>query len=152
VITIEANPNGLKPASLERFLASTRRAAGLKGNVNVLIANSSTLRDLNRRFRGKDQATDVLSFPPNPSAPRTAHTAGDIAISAEIAAENAMRMGHSVADEVKVLLLHGVLHLAGYDHEHDNGEMAALEQQLRRKLKLPAALIERANGNRRRRQ
>ena len=70
----------------------------------------------------------------------------------EIAGENAARLGHSVADEVKILLLHGVLHLAGYDHEADDGEMAAREQQLRRKLKLPDALIERSASTRRRRK
>lgn len=146
MITIETNSDGLHPISLGRFLNSARHAVGLKGDVNVLIASSSRLRDLNGRFRGKDHATDVLSFPTAPDAPSAERTAGDIAISADIAAENALRLGHSVTEEIKILLLHGVLHLAGYDHEQDNGEMAEFEQQLRRELKLPVALIERANS------
>ncbi len=71
--------------------------------------------------------------------------AGDVAISAEIAARNARKLGHSTAEEVKILTLHGILHLAGYDHEEDAGNMARREQQLRKRLGLPAGLIER-NG------
>jgi probable rRNA maturation factor len=66
-----------------------------------------------------------------------------VAISADIARTNATRLGHSVADEVKILVLHGILHLAGFDHEHDNGEMARKENRLRRQLKLEVGLIER---------
>jgi probable rRNA maturation factor len=69
--------------------------------------------------------------------------AGEVAVSADIARDNARRLGHSVADEVKILVLHGILHLAGFDHEHDNGEMARKESRLRRQLKLEAGLIER---------
>jgi probable rRNA maturation factor len=69
--------------------------------------------------------------------------AGEVAVSAEIARENAEGLGHSVADEVKILVLHGMLHLAGFDHERDNGEMARKESRLRRQLKLDAGLIER---------
>ena len=72
---------------------------------------------------------------------------GDIAISAPIAIENAARYGHQPADELKVLILHGMLHLAGYDHENDNGEMAAQEHSLRQKLKLPGSLIHRASSH-----
>ena len=67
-----------------------------------------------------------------------------MAISADIARENARRLGHSVADEVKILVLHGILHLAGFDHERDNGEMARKESRLRLQLKLEGGLIERA--------
>jgi len=148
VITIEANADGLSRASLERFIRSAQRAAGVTGSVDVLIARNPALRALNRRFRGKDRSTDVLSFPAAEALPRPTR-AGDIAISLDIAAENAARLGHSVAEEVKVLLLHGVLHLAGYDHENDSGEMAARELQLRRKLKLPSSLTERATPARR---
>jgi probable rRNA maturation factor len=70
-------------------------------------------------------------------------SAGDVAISADIARRNARRLGHSLADEVKILVLHGILHLAGFDHERDNGEMARKENRLRRQLKLEGALIER---------
>lgn len=96
---------------------------------------------LNARFRGKRMATDVLSFP-GPKAVNDC--AGDIAISLDIATRNARSLGHSVGDEVRILVLHGLLHLAGYDHEDDNGEMARREKTLRKKLGLPSGLIERS--------
>lgn len=131
----------LSEAALARFLARAKDAARVRGLVNVLVTSSPELRSLNRRFRGKDQPTDVLSFPPEFGG---GDFAGDVAISLEIARQNARRLGHSVADELKILVLHGVLHLAGHDHESDHGEMARLETRLRKKLKLPVALIERA--------
>src|SRR2546423_1855456 len=70
--------------------------------------------------------------------------AGDLAISIEIARRNAWKLGHSLQDEIKILMLHGILHLTGYDHESDNGEMAKLEEELRLKLGLPATLISRS--------
>jgi probable rRNA maturation factor len=113
--------------------------------VNVLITSSSELQSLNRRFRGADKPTDVLSFPsPSTGSLRAKRVAGEVAISADIARENARRLGHSVADEVKILVMHGILHLAGFDHEHDHGEMARKESRLRRQLNLEAGLIERA--------
>jgi probable rRNA maturation factor len=116
----------------------------LHDSVNVLVTNSSELRALNRQFRGADKATDVLSFPsPQPRRGQAKRVAGDIAISADIARENARRLDHSVAGEVKILVLHGILHLAGFDHERDNGEMARKEGRLRQQLKLEAGLIER---------
>lgn len=133
-----------KPA-LERFLRRARRAARLNGTVNVLVTSSAALRAMNRQFLGKNKPTDVLSFPPAETGLRSARAfAGDVAISADIARENAGRLGHFVADEIKVLALHGVLHLAGFDHERDNGEMSRKELQLRRQLKLPLGLLERA--------
>jgi probable rRNA maturation factor len=75
--------------------------------------------------------------------------AGEIAVSAEIARENAERLGHSVANEVRILVLHGMLHLAGFDHEQDNGEMARKENRLRRQLKLEVGLIERMHPSNR---
>ncbi len=136
---------GLSASTLERFVLRARRAAHLRETVNVLVTNSLELRALNRRFRGADKATDVLSFPsPEVERSKARRAAGDVAISADIARENAGRFGHSVADEVKVLALHGILHLAGFDHERDNGEMAREEGRLRRQLKLEVGLIERA--------
>jgi probable rRNA maturation factor len=132
----------LTELALARFLARARRAVGLKGMVNVLLTSSAEMKSLNRRFRGKDKPTDVLSFPAEPGAQK--QFAGDIAISAEIASQNARALGHSPADEVKILVLHGVLHLRGYDHECDNRQMARREKQLRAKLHLPIGLIERA--------
>ena len=99
------------------------------------------MKSLNRRFRGKDKPTDVLAFPAEPDARK--QFAGEIAISAEIAAQNARALGHSPPEEVKILVLHGVLHLRGYDHQCDNGQMARREEQLRAKLHLPLGLIER---------
>jgi probable rRNA maturation factor len=132
----------LTELALDRFVTRVRRAAGLKGVINVLLTSSAEMRSLNRRFRDKDNATDVLSFPAEPDSQKT--TAGEIAISAEIATKNARAHGHSPAEEVKILVLHGVLHLRGFDHECDNGEMARREKQLRAKLNLPDGLIERA--------
>lgn len=108
----------------------------------MLVTTSHELRSLNRRFRGKDRPTDVLSFPP--ALPVEGAFAGDIAISADIAAQNARRLGHPVAKEIKILVLHGLLHLAGYDHESDNGEMVRKEERLRRTLGLPSGLIARS--------
>ncbi len=99
------------------------------------------MKSLNRRFRGNDKPTDVLSFPAEPDVRK--QLAGEIAISAEIAIKNARELGHLPGDEIKILVLHGVLHLCGYDHECDNGQMAKREIQLRSKLHLPLGLIER---------
>ena len=135
---------GLSPSTLERFVFRARRAVHLRDPVNVLVTNSQELRALNRRFRGKDKITDVLSFPaPRVEWRQAKPVAGEIAISAEIARGNAVRLGHSLAEEIKVLVLHGILHLAGFDHEQDNGEMARAEMRLRRQLKLEVGLIER---------
>jgi len=135
---------GLSASTLERFVLRARRVIHLRGTVNVLVTNSSELRALNRRFRGADKATDVLSFPsPQLERSKSRRVAGDVAISADIARENSARLSHTLADEVKILALHGILHLAGFDHERDNGEMARREGRLRRQLKLEAGLIER---------
>ncbi|MGH9501559.1 MAG: rRNA maturation RNase YbeY [Terriglobales bacterium] len=130
---------------MAKFVARAGRASKLKGTVNVLVTGSSELRSLNRRFRAKDQPTDVLSFPPGPCFVNG--LAGDIAISADIAKRNARRLGHTAAQEIKILVLHGVLHLVGYDHERDDGTMAGREMNLRRLLKLPLGLIERTGRN-----
>jgi probable rRNA maturation factor len=134
---------GLTTLALTRFLARARRAAGLRGSVNVLVTTNAEMKSLNRRFRGKDKPTDVLSFPVAPDANQ--ELAGDIAISAQIATQNARSLGHAPAVEVKILVLHGILHLLGYDHERDHGQMARREQELRRELRLPVGLIERAD-------
>jgi probable rRNA maturation factor len=135
---------GLSTESLNRFVLRARKAARIKGTVDVLVTGSGEMRSLNHRFRGKNKPTDVLSFPSESSNNgRRAPFAGEIAISAEIALDNARRLGHSGALEVKVLALHGILHLAGFDHERDNGEMASKEARLRRVLRLPLSLTER---------
>ncbi len=147
---LQKKVSGLSEAALARFVLRARRAAGVRGVVNVLVTNSSAVRGLNRQFRSKNKATDVLSFPfASEQSRKGATLAGEIAISADIAAHNAVRFGHSPAEEIKVLALHGILHLAGYDHERDNGEMARKEAKLRRALRLPAALIERTQTGQR---
>jgi probable rRNA maturation factor len=133
---------GLAELALQRFIARARHAAGLRGGVNVLVTSNAEMQALNRRFRGKNAATDVLSFPAAFGAP--SGFAGDIAISASIASQNARWLGHTPAEEIKILALHGILHLRGYDHERDQGRMARREKQLRAKLHLPVGLIERA--------
>jgi probable rRNA maturation factor len=139
---------GLSPSGLARFLHAAQRAAGLEGEVQVLLADDATLKRLNRTFRAKNKPTDVLSFPAGPTTvffgePGAPALAGDLAISLDTAARQAAEFGHTLRDEVRLLLLHGVLHLAGFDLEIDSGEMAAREAQLRRKLRLPSTLIAR---------
>jgi probable rRNA maturation factor len=146
VVISQKHVPDLTELALSRFVARARRAAGLKGLVNVLLTSSAEMKSLNRRFRGKDKPTDVLSFPAEPGAQE--QFAGEIAISAEMAWQNARQLGHSPAEEVKILVLHGVLHLRGYDHECDNGQMARREKQLRVKLHLPSGLIERTRPRR----
>jgi probable rRNA maturation factor len=136
----------LSNSGLTRFLNRARRAVGLDGGVEVLLADDSTLRSLNKSFRGKNKPTDVLSFP-TPTEIARAH-AGDLAISLETAARQAAAYGHTLRDEVRILLLHGLLHLAGEDHETDDGEMATREAALRRELRLPVTLIERVESPR----
>jgi probable rRNA maturation factor len=147
VVILHKKVSGLSAQSLERFVRRARRAVGMRGTVNVLVTNGSAVRALNSRFRGQNKTTDVLSFPTATAVERTCKAsglAGEIAISAEVAVQNAQSFRHSPAEEVKILTLHGILHLAGFDHERDNGRMARKEEKLRRDLRLPVALIERA--------
>ena len=141
VIILEKPVAGTSPAALMRFMSQAQRAAGLRGEVNVVVTSRQKIRKLNHRYRGKDSVTDVLSFPADGGAGKD--FAGDIAICAQEAAAGARRFGHTPSEELKILLLHGILHLAGYDHERDNGRMARMERELRSKLGLPTALIAR---------
>ncbi|MHB1021779.1 MAG: rRNA maturation RNase YbeY [Acidobacteriaceae bacterium] len=137
---LRISPRTLRKTELQRFLALAQAAVGLKGEVHVLLSDDATLKQLNKAFRHKNKPTDVLSFP---AAEMVGGIAGDLAISLETAAKQAAEFGHTLHEEVKILLLHGLLHLAGYDHETDNGEMAAKEQRLRKRLELSASLIQR---------
>jgi len=146
LVILQKKVAGLNEDALNRFVLRARKAVGLRGHVNVLVTSSAAVRSLNRQFRNQNKATDVLSFPftsPATESRTRPKLAGEIAISADIALQNSARLGHPPAQEVKILALHGILHLAGFDHERDNGEMARKEATLRRTLKLPAALIER---------
>jgi probable rRNA maturation factor len=128
--------------ALAGFLREARTAVRLPGEVSVLLTSDAALRRLNRRFRGKNKTTDVLSFPAE--GPAAEELAGDLAISVAAACRQGAACGHSLGTELKVLILHGLLHLAGYDHESDYGRMARRERLLRRRLGLPVGLIERA--------
>lgn len=147
MVILQRKVAGLSEATLERFVLRARKAAGVPAPVNILVTSSAGVRSLNRQFRRHDKATDVLSFPAavhGAGSRRAAKLAGgDIAISLDIASQNSVRLGHPVAQEIKLLALHGILHLSGLDHERDNGQMARKEATLRRALRLPAALIER---------
>ncbi len=124
-------------AELEAFLADLEAKVVAKvvryNELVVLVVTDAVIRRYNRRFRGIDKSTDVLSFHPS-----------DIMVSAETAQRQGRRFGHSVETELKILVLHGALHLLGYDHERDRGEMAKLERRWRRRLGLPQALTERS--------
>src|SRR5690349_10091119 len=142
MVTIERKLTGITESALNRFALRARRAARVRGQVHVLIVSNRRMQALNWQFRGKDMPTDVLSFP---AIAEVAHDfAGDIVISADMAASSARGLHHPLADELKVLILHGVLHLAGHDHESDRGEMARLEARLRVDLGLKDGLIERS--------
>ena len=125
--------------ALLRTLSRMRKAIDLHGAVTVLLTDDAHVRALNRRFRGKNRATDVLSFP----ADSLSGVAGDLAVSLETAARQATEHDHSLLVELRILMLHGILHLSGMDHECDGGEMVALESALRARFRLPAGLIER---------
>jgi probable rRNA maturation factor len=147
LVILRKKITGLSPSTLGRFVLRARRAVRIRDTVNVLVTNSQELRSLNRQFRGKDKATDVLSFPASQLGVRPAkRIAGEVAISADIARENASRLGHSAAEEIKTLVLHGILHLAGFDHDRDNGEMAREETRLRQRMNLKVGLIERTGA------
>jgi probable rRNA maturation factor len=135
--------------TLKKFFVEAKAAVRLKGIVSVLLTTDPAIRRLNKQFRGKNKATDVLSFPSEgafPGIPAAQQIAGDLAISVPTALRQAMEQGHSLTTEVKVLMLHGLLHLSGLDHESDTGQMARREEILRGKLKLPQGLIERVEG------
>ena len=113
--------------------------AKAKGDLSIAIVSDRRMRALNRQFRGKDAVTDVLSFPSDERG-----FMGDIVVASGMAARQAKEAGHSVQTELKVLALHGLLHLLGYDHETDDGKMALAEARLRKKAGLKEGLIERA--------
>lgn len=111
-----------------------------RGTVFIAILPDARVKALNRKYRRTNKTTDVLSFPST-----LAPFLGDIAISRGIAQKQAKMLGHSLVTELRVLALHGLLHLLGYDHESDNGRMARVEARLRRKAGLPSGLIARSS-------
>lgn len=142
-IILERRVRGLSERKLAQFVSAACRSLSLPAGATVLVTSNRRMHALNARFRGKKRATDVLSFP---GPEFVGGFAGDIAISLDIAARNAHSLGHTVGDEVRILVLHGLLHLAGYDHETDDGKMARREKMMRKKLGLPSGLIERTRS------
>lgn len=139
-----SNRSAIKMRELRSFLLKAKSAVRLQGEVSVLLATDASIRTLNKSFRKKDKATDVLSFPADPDMPGGPKLAGDLVIALGIASKQAEEHGHALQMEIKVLLLHGLLHLAGYDHETDTGQMARKESALRKQLDLPVGLIQRS--------
>jgi probable rRNA maturation factor len=148
-ITFRRVPAGVRPRALARFLRKLEAEVARGREFHVVVTGDAELR---REFRGKDAATDVLSFPADsgPEGPSpyngggTRPALGDIAISGVRARAQAREFGHTTEEEIRILMLHGVLHLMGMDHETDSGRMARAERRWRRELKLPGGLIERA--------
>ncbi|MFB3778637.1 MAG: rRNA maturation RNase YbeY [Bryobacteraceae bacterium] len=127
---------------LRLFAEQIRRQVAGGGRFLCLLAGDRELRRLNRQFLGKDCPTDVLSFPePGPD-----RFLGEIAISVDRARLQAVALGHTLEQEIQLLMLHGLLHLAGMDHATDRGRMARAETRWRKKLGLPSGLIERARS------
>ncbi|MFQ5817128.1 MAG: rRNA maturation RNase YbeY [Terriglobia bacterium] len=123
---------------LERLARTIEEAVGITpDSFTVALVSDDQMRVFNRRFRGRRAPTDVLSFPTHRRGPRSARNAylGDVAISLETAKRQARRLDHSLRTELGLLMLHGVLHLLGYDHESDQGQMNRREHALRRRLR-----------------
>ncbi|CAM2068865.1 rRNA maturation RNase YbeY [Sulfidibacter corallicola] len=102
--------------------------------LSILVTRDDHMRELNATYRGKDRTTDVLSFPGGGPLPDGSHHLGDVVISHDQLVRQAAELGQSVARELRFLILHGVLHLLGHDHETDDGEMMALQSSLKREL------------------
>jgi len=168
VAVTDARGRRVASSGLARWLAGAapRRARGV---VTVALLSDAAMRTLNRRYRRKDYATDVLSFPvdgpqgsgprpqggamsgsPKPEAQGRRPMLGDIAIATGVARRQARLHGHRLSVEVRLLALHGLLHLLGYDHEADRGEMQRMEDRLRRRSGLPRGVVARATGQGRR--
>jgi probable rRNA maturation factor len=133
---------GVRAPGLARWLESIAPARA-RGAVTIALVTDARVRALNRRYRGTDAPTDVLSFPA-----AEAGQLGDVVIAAGVARRQARAAGHAFGTELRVLALHGLLHLLGYDHERDEGRMARLERRLRRAGGLREGLIERGPGAR----
>jgi probable rRNA maturation factor len=147
VVTLAGSNHQHAPArGLAAWLAraAPRQASGCA--VVVALVTDRTMRRLNRDFRGVDAPTDVLSFPeldPGAETPPEGRKLGEIAIAVGVAARQARAEGHAASIEVRLLALHGLLHLLGYDHERDHGQMRRTEERLRRRARLPTGLIAR---------
>jgi probable rRNA maturation factor len=159
VVNCTARREGL--SGLGPWLARAAPARA-RGELSVAVVPDSTMRRLNKRFRRKDAVTDVLSFPTAASMPdrvtstagvcrptdrvllKTVSSLGEVVIAQGVAARQARRLGHTLRDEYRILALHGLLHLLGYDHEVDDGQMARAEARMRKRTGLPTGLIARS--------
>jgi probable rRNA maturation factor len=144
----DRNGRPARAPGLARWLAGIAPARA-RGTITIVLTGDAAMRRLNREWRGVDRATDVLSFPAEDDGPRLRgqrRHLGDIVIASGVARRQAASARHAYATELKVLALHGLLHLLGYDHETDRGEMSRLEVRLRRRGGLVAGLIERERG------
>jgi probable rRNA maturation factor len=138
-VIFRRTPPDFRRRKVELFARRIQKEVAKGQSFGCLISGDAELRRLNREFRGLDYPTDVLSFPA--AAPAT-HL-GDLAISLGRARVQARQFGHAIEQEVEILMLHGVLHLLGYDHETDRGQMARAEKRWRTRLGLANGLIER---------
>jgi probable rRNA maturation factor len=172
-VTFRRVPADVRPAAVVRFARKLQASVARGRSFDCLISGDAELRRLNRDFRGQDRPTDVLSFVPppvsaggsspapgprppaphssqapgpRPPAPHLASRLGDIAISLPRARAQARQFGHSTESEIRILMLHGVLHLVGMDHAADAGRMARAEKRWRLRLGLPDGLIERVKS------
>jgi len=155
VVTVsDARGRRVSGTGLERWLpiAAPRRA---RGRVGIALVDDRTMRAFNRRYRNADYATDVLSFPVESGRQKGGVKGrsvddlpllGDIVIARGVAARQARRFGHAPGQELRILALHGLLHLLGYDHEADDGTMRRVEERLRRQAGLPTGLTARARS------
>jgi probable rRNA maturation factor len=148
-LTIDVVTSGATRApGLGRWLASIAPARA-RGTMTIAIVSDGRVQQLNRRYRRKDVPTDVLSFPASAERLRRGKPPGergylgDVVIAAGVARRQAKQAGHSLQHELRVLALHGLLHLLGYDHERDAGRMARVEARLRRRGGLREGLFER---------
>lgn len=139
LIIFAARAPELDRARIRAFAEQVSREVASGARFCCKITSDAELHRLNRDFRSKDSSTDVLSFP----SPSPQGFLGDVAISLPRARAQAAEFGHGLEDEICVLLLHGVLHLLGHDHETDSGRMRRAESAWRRRLNLPGGLIER---------
>lgn len=146
-VTFRRVPADVRAKAVAGFARKLERQVAKGRPFDCLITGDAELHRLNYAFRGKDCPTDVLSFPTGVGLPAgPAHSLGDLAISAVRARAQARRFGHTTEQEIRILMLHGLLHLLGMDHETDRGRMARAEARWRRELGLPNGLIERTRS------
>lgn len=136
-VEVVTPPGGPRAPGLAGWLAAVAPRTA-RGTATVAIVSDRRVRALNRQYRGRDATTDVLSFPAGDGG----HL-GDVVIAVGVARRQAREEGHALRTELRILALHGLIHLLGYDHDTDQGRMARVERRLRRRGGLPAGLVER---------